>query len=524
MKDAWANGCPSEPDWVGCLVLICAPSTHLALVSDAVRHAQESILGDPVLDDIGLVFASDVLATCPSGNELDPLADLADSEARRVYEELVRRGKAAARTFTRQVAFGILMVHPQVFEADATIRRLASSAILDPLPIIFRSCAVEAQPHGPRDPTEPRTFGPEPGKIGDSGTASAGSGAPGDLEQLDRRPAVDGIDGQIEDPTADSSGEPETMMALRRAIIATLNATALEVDRRPDFRIDILRTPTMLTPRQRWFTDADSAGTRNSEASGDSPSDRPERATVRSHEAGAAASLLTRQPAEPAVRLDLTPPTPTPGARRMALLHIVTAADVVTPSREIRKQRAEVGIALVREAERMQGADPGCLWHIRLFSANETLHHETKLPRPGRRNRKRIPERWGGEFDLCECAPELTDWVLRDIQSFERRGITDIVSHAVVLAGEMPLADSATVDRYRELCEAATVTWILFTRDRRTISEAYLSCRSRVFFYHGDIVNEIVTNVLLTTGNPSNHAVEPAAERDAPVPDVIDLS
>lgn len=494
---------PAERGWVGCLVLVCGPAAGLPLVRESVRRAQDTILGDPILSDMAWVGASDVLTGPVRAvpGEAPPAGD--DADAMTLYRELVRWGYAAGRRFAQELAFGVLLMHADADEANARIKRLASSATLSTLPIVFRSGVVDSAPD-----TAPSEAIPD------------GDGRDG------LRPTPEPADPRLPTFGAGPGGQAARVDAVTRTILDAVTATAGEIERRPGFKVLVSGIPPA-PPEVLSRQPAEAAQTggrllRRGRQQLEQRSDEvdPDLADTGGWSRAMSAVLtpLRARRSETAVGAQ-TAPVRAP--RRISLLYLVAAADPVTPPRAVRARRTDVVMGLMRAATRLERRDPEQAWRTWLFWADDTLRLQTEFPPPDRWRKKGLPERWGEYFDLCECAPELTARIERDVSSWKRRGVPEPSAQVVFLANELPLADAGTMERYRMLCDVASVVWILFMQDVDAASGEFQTECSRLFLDHDDVVDEVVATALTGQAPGIQDAAEHPAGRET-IPDVTE--
>ena len=86
----------------------------------------------------------------------------------------------------------------------------------------------------------------------------------------------------------------------------------------------------------------------------------------------------------------------------------------------------------------------------------------------------------------------MISFIERDRASFARRGVAVAEVRTVILTSELPLADTDTIDGYRQLCDLSPVTWVLGT-DLEDLSSDFHSERSQILFNHADVVEELVS-------------------------------
>jgi hypothetical protein len=134
-------------DWVGCLIMTIGPGADMTWIAEAVEHAEEAVLADPVFGETARIAS---LTGADLDRDLDDIADL-------VGRELREWALNPSRNPADRVAFGLLVVHPDRAEADALVSGLSAAQALARLPVVVLAGAPEPavpaeEPDPARDP------------------------------------------------------------------------------------------------------------------------------------------------------------------------------------------------------------------------------------------------------------------------------------------------------------------------------------------------------------------------------------
>ncbi|HEX5407645.1 MAG TPA: hypothetical protein VFX16_35695 [Pseudonocardiaceae bacterium] len=421
-------------DWAGCLVMVIAPQSHMPRVADAVLLSERTILGDPVLVDMARVAAT---------SASDPLAGDPDDVARRLRSELVDWARSPAGSPAPRFAFCVLVVHPDIEDADRLVRGLAAASALSELPIVFRT-------------------------------------------------------GSVPPPAPDEDAQPEVdeSAAIARMIIDSIIETANELDRTPSF---------CLTPRQLAATrqttdivvpdDADIAVPDDTDivvpdhvVDPSAAQDDPEPVVVNGPTAmlrrlGSARARKGPPASNVAAINELSE-----RADHVSMLYVVFVNGPVRPSRKDRRLRTTAAMALIRALPRDPGAGP---WHVRVFSADSELRAGRPLPEPDLLDHKHFPVGRGEFFDMYRVVDDITDHIDREKSSFVRRGLQPPET-VVVLLGTLPLsAAEDTADQLAPLRTVADTIWVSSDRDLPALDKL-MAVGVHFLAHHEDLDDELL--------------------------------
>lgn len=491
-------------DWVGCFVLTVAPKAYMAQVADAVRRAERTIFGDPVLVDMARVATT---------STPDPLGGDLNDIALSLRRELVTWVQSPARNPAPRFAFCLLLVHSDVQEADWLVRNLAATSVLSELPIVFRIGGLK---HTPRSPEG----GIEPGAdenadvtrmILDAVIATA--------HEVDKTPGFCLTANQLGAIAAGRHSQPSNAPILEQ------QPQALEIGstRSPTTGIAHHSTPfpskaVDATPefgdsaRARSTAVEDQTGAPTTLVDESVPSPGTDLgAGVQRRSVGRTMlgrlgdfprSLLTRR-SVPASSIEVINDL-SERADRVSMLYIVLVSESVRPSRKCRKLRVEVALTLARTL--MPGPD-SCreLWYVRAFTADRELRAGSPLPGPKLLCHKDFPERWGEHFDLYDSIGDITESIDRDTSSFVRRGLQPPRTIVVFLAGPTPGDGADSARRLADLCTVAETIWVSFSRTA-PVTEDFISVGAHFLRYHEDLVDELLK---LIAGRPGANPTPP---------------
>jgi hypothetical protein len=433
--------------WVGCLVLVVAPTPLAGQVSEAVLRAEQMIFNDPVYVDATRVLMSSVD---------DLLRGDLDTIAFTLHQELVRWGASAARNPAPSATFCVLMVHSDPRESDRLVNALANTSRLGELPILFRTAAVDA---------------------------------------------------------ADADRSEELVLTIFDAI----NATAHEVDKTPEFSLDVHRLSRMIvdTPaaldrllpnEEQPLLDGSTTTERVEKEVDREPEPQPpdEESPKADKAKFTLTSLVPNVVLDRSRELVARRKLPSTGVDvikglsrrtdRVLLLYVVFASEPVKPPRPNRRARADFAYALTRtllSTDHDAGREP---WYVRTFSAGRSLIPGRPIPVPELLRHRDFPDRWGEHFDLFDTADDLREVIERDWSSFRRRGVTPVKTTVVFIAESIPHVVEDTKTRLAALCSVGTVAWIYFTRGNAADDdkEEFESNGTYVLQHHDDLVDELL--------------------------------
>jgi hypothetical protein len=487
-------------DWVGCLILTVAPKPYMAQVAEAVLRTERTIFSDPVLSDMAMVATT---------STPDPLEGDLDDIALSLYQELVTWAQSPARNPAPRVTFCVLLVHPDVQQADWLIRKLAATGTLSKLPVLFRIGGLTPTPRSPDGGVLPEADENDnlTPVILDAITATA--------HEVDKTPSFCLTADQLAAIIAGRSSRPSPAPTLDQEPLApTIGST-----RPPTTGVSPHSTPSphevsYPTPapddsaRTHPAAAEDQPGASAAAAGGSVPPPdtglgpgvalRSAIGTTFGRLAGSARSLLTRRRL-PTSSIKIINDL---GRRadHVSMLYIVLVSEPVRPSRKRRDLRVEAAFTLARTL--MPGPDSDREpWYIRVFTAGRELHAGNPLPGPDLLRHKDFPERWGEYFDLYDSVGDITESINRDTSSFVRRGLQPPRTVVVFLAGPAPSGGADSARRLADLCTVAETIWVSFSRNAPVV-EDFKSVSAHFLDNHEDLADELLE--LITGPSDSN--------------------
>lgn len=464
-------------DWVGCLVLPIAPKPHMQQIADAVVRAERRIFADPVLLDMARV------ATTSSP---DPLGGDLDEIALTLHRELVSWAQSPARMPAPRITFCVLLVHPDIQEAERLMSRLAATSLLSELPIVFR---IDGMPQQAQQ--GPEVIVPATTDEHEIVTHMILEAVAATAHEIDRTPGLGLTTAQLARLTVGDPPRPAPALPQGRHRVLEAgplpDAVARPVPSAPVAASrDAAQRPN---PEQPDRENGAVEGHSSAAGAGGQPEDATSSALDRLASSVNAMFARRRLPSSNIeVIAELSE-----HASGVSMLYVVLVAEPIRPSRAQRKRRVEVALALTKALmpDREMDADP---LYVRAFSAGATAHAAGPLPDRDLLRAKDFPERWGEHFDLDDSIVELKASIERDTLSFVRRGLQPPRTMVVFLSGPAPREGAAGAQRMAELCADAETYWVSFDADA-PVPDEFVPLDVHFLRYHEDLVGELCQRV-----------------------------
>lgn len=415
-------------DWVMCRLLVCVPADFLELASSAVLGARNRILHDPLFES----SVSIELCSIPVMGSRDSLAGsprTAANSAALLAEALIESARRPDANHAPGLIFCLLIVNRHL-EAEKLVSDLAVDEELAGMPVLVRSF------------TEVEAY---------------------DLAMPE-----------------DSAISTRLEHELLRSITSTLEYAGLN----REFRIapwEMARAAPV-APSLR-----DTAAIRRAETA----VQRPPVSVLQATFVKARSQLAAMRAPTTSEAMDQASQV----EKSINLLYLMTVTgSSLSGDRNGLKWAAHVARSLTQRVARIENdhADDSS-WYVSFLSAGERVERllpPTAIAAIGRRHLEVKPK--GYDFDFFACTRGIISVIERDTASFARRGVAVAEIRTVILSIELPLADTVSIDGYRELCDLSPVTWVLGT-DVEDLSSDFHSERSQVLFDHADVVEELVS-------------------------------
>jgi hypothetical protein len=175
------------------------------------------------------------------------------------------------------------------------------------------------------------------------------------------------------------------------------------------------------------------------------------------------------------------------------LLYIVIVTGSTQGERIAEARWGEIARRLTQRIAAIEAGSDENAWYVSFLSAGEGVDR-VGPPRLCREILRRhvSTKQMGYDFEFLDCTRATAEFIQRDTASFARRGVPVSEVRTLFFSAEAPLADSDSLDGYRDLCDLSPVSWIL-SRESGEVSQEYDFDRSHVFIDHADIVEEVVT-------------------------------
>ncbi|MEV6851592.1 hypothetical protein [Actinoplanes sp. NPDC051411] len=214
--------------------------------------------------------------------------------------------------------------------------------------------------------------------------------------------------------------------------------------------------------------------------------------TFWSNTVGRVRSILPQPP--PTQRESMDRLADRPGG--VALVYFVLAPDLSPVSRTVRNRRRDLVVEIDAAFGRLLVA--GLPFQVSVLAGDRPRGAVVPAGGPGGPD---VPKVEVGHFDLAARVEQLLAARERDIASLRRRGTTVTRTDVVLISTHAPLADIDAVERFRELCDEARVSWILLDVDVDLLSEEFEAAGAEIFEDHPDVINALMT-AAVGTGRP----------------------
>lgn len=435
--------------WVACQLVVCVPGELLKIASEAVQEARHQLMQDPVLAEVAFIAVRSYRRQDRTlGFQADPLADI-PGVAGPIYDAVIDAVRVPPLATAPAVVFSLLIVD-RTEELTGILADVAAHPGISGLPVEIRSLVVDSE------------IGQEP---------------------LTNEASLNTV-------------------LLKQEILESISSALEKAE--VDEHLSLLPGSLLYQPSSKSPDEVVGNG--------------------ESLQKGASTSLSALQQALSKARSQLAwPRLPTaPEAidrasenkQAIQLLYVITVTGSTSGlSKGGLKWAEELAYNLTKRVSLLESDGyTESPWYVSFVSAGEGIERRVPPHPIDSVTRRHVSvKQMGYDFDFLQTARESSNLIRNDIASFARRGTPVTRVSTLILSNEPPLADTDSVDGYRELCELSPIAWV-FAADKQLLSEEFLRDRSQVFINHADIVEELASAEFQSSASPrgGKHALTPA--------------